>query len=316
MRTIKFDKGEEMPILGLGTWKSGEGEVYRAVKEAVKIGYRHIDCAAIYGNEEEIGQAFIDLFEAGEVRREDLWVTSKLWNDSHKKEHVELALRKTLSDLRLDYIDLYLIHWPVAIKKGVGFPQQGEDFHSLEEVPLLETWEAMIQLKEKGLAGHIGVSNFNIPKLKHLSSESSQKPEMNQVEMHPLLAQTNLVEFSRSSGIPLTAYSPLGSNDRPERIRGNRPVLLENEVVKDIADQHGVTPAQILIAFQIHRGVAVIPKSVNKSRIKENFEAAEVHLTPSDMERLIDLDEEMRYIDGTTWTPEYSPNTLESLWEK
>ncbi len=187
MRTIKFRKGDEMPMLGLGTWKSKEGEVYQAVKDAVRVGYRHIDCAAIYGNEAEIGQAISELIKSGEVKRDQLWITSKVWNDSHKKEHVEPALKKTMSDLQLDYLDLYLMHWPVAIKKGVGFPRSSDDFLSLDDVPLLETWDAMIDLKGKGLIRHIGVSNFNIPKLKHLSADSRQKPEMNQIEMHPFL---------------------------------------------------------------------------------------------------------------------------------
>ncbi len=316
MRTIRFSQGDTMPILGLGTWKSGEREVYQAVIDAVNAGYRHIDCAAIYGNEAEIGEALSELFQSGVVERDELWITSKLWNDSHKKEHVQPAIEKTLKDLQLDFVDLYLIHWPVAIRHGLTYPSKGDDFHDLADVPLLETWNAMIELKKKGLAKHIGVSNFNIPKLNHLSESSAHKPEMNQVEMHPLLAQKELVEYSRSSGIPLTAYSPLGSNDRPQRNKDSHPVLLENEVIREIADQHEVTPAQVLIAFQIHRGVAVIPKSVNKSRIEENFKAAEVTLTPQDMEKILGLDQHLRYIDGTTWTIEGSPNTLESLWEK
>ncbi len=316
MKTIQFSNGDEMPVLGLGTWKSGEGEVYRAVQESVRSGYRHIDCAAIYGNEAEIGQAIADLIDSGEINRDDLWITSKLWNDSHKREHVFPALQKTLNDLRLEYLDLYLIHWPVAIRHGIGYPKTKEEFVSLEEVPLLETWEAMILLQRNGLARHIGVSNFNVPKIKHLIAESDHKPEMNQVEMHPYLTQNELVAFSRSSGIPLTAYSPLGSRDRPERIRGNRPELLDNETVKAIADQHNISPAQVLIAFILQRGVAVIPKSVHKARIKENLAAAQITLRDEDVKQLLDLNQNMRYIDGGTWTIPGSPNTLDSLWNQ
>lgn len=316
MRTITFKNGDEMPILGLGTWKSEEGEVYRAVQEAIRAGYRHIDCAFNYGNEAEIGQAIADLIAAGEIKREELWITSKLWNDSHRKEHVLPAIQRSLKDLQLDYLDLYLIHWPVAIKHGVGFPKSADEFVSLEEVPLLHTWEAMIDLQKRGLSAHIGVSNFNVPKIKHLTSKSGFQPEMNQVEMHPYLTQTVLVDFARKAGIGLTAYSPLGSNDRPERIRGNRPVLMEDEVVVAIANRHGISPAQVLIAFLIHRGVAAIPKSANKERIKQNLESLQVKLTSEDMERLLGLNQNLRYIDGTTWTVPGSPNTLESLWKQ
>ncbi len=316
MQSIKFKNGDEMPILGLGTWKSREGEVYRAVQEAIRVGYRHIDCAFNYGNEKEIGQAIADMISAGEIRREELWITSKLWNDSHRREHVLPAIQGALADLQLEYLDLYLIHWPVAIKHGVGFPKSASEFVSLEEVPLIETWEAMIDLHGQGLARHIGVSNFNVPKIKHLTTESGFQPEMIQVEMHPYLTQTELVDYARSAGIGLTAYSPLGSNDRPERIRGNRPVLLENEVVVAIAKAHDVTPAQVLIAFLNHRGVAAIPKSANKERIRQNLESTKVSLSESDMKQLLDLNQNLRYIDGSTWTVPGSPNTLESLWEK
>src|SRR5690606_10014190 len=171
----------------------------------------------------------------------------------------------------MDYLDLYLIHWPVALKHGVGFPKSAAEFGSLEDVRLLETWNAMIERKRSGLARHVGVANFNELKLMHLTESNVEKPEMNQVEMHPYLTQAELVDYARSAGIGLTAYSPLGSNDRPERIRGNRPVLLENEVVVAIAKAHDVTPAQVLIAFLNHRGVAAIPKSANKERIRQNL---------------------------------------------
>jgi len=146
-----------MPALGLGTWKSDPGEVYKAVREAIKMGYRHIDCAMIYQNEAEIGQAFSDAFKDGDVKREELWITSKLWNNAHIKDDVQPALENTLKDLQLDYLDLYLIHWPVALKPGVGFPSSEDDFLSLKEVPTAVTWSGMEECKKVGLAKHIGV---------------------------------------------------------------------------------------------------------------------------------------------------------------
>lgn len=305
-----------MPLLGLGTWKSSPGQVYDAVKEAIRIGYRYIDCAAIYKNEKEVGQAVADLISDGVVRREDLWITSKLWNDSHRKEDVLPAFERTLKDLQLEYLDLYLMHWPIAIRKGIEFPRNREDYISLEEIPLLETWNAMIPLKKEGLVRHLGVSNFNVPKLKHLLENSSVKPEMNQVEMHPYLVQKDLVDFAGIHDIYLTAYSPLGSGDRPTAQKDDLPVLLKNETIRKLATQKEVTPAQILIAFQLRRNIAVIPKSVHPRRIRENYEAGHVSLTVEDVLALEGLDEGMRYLNGSVWTREGSPYTYQSLWEE
>ena len=239
-----------MPILGLGTWKSEPGEVYDAIRTAIKVGYRHFDCAAIYGNEAEIGQAFSDAMKAGDVERESLWVTSKLWNNAHLKADVEPALRQTLSDLQLDYLDLYLVHWPVAHKPEAQFPRDGSAFLNNEEAPITETWEAMQACQQKGLAQHIGVSNFNIQKLKEAQSVGGQQPEMNQVELHPLLAQNDLVEFCKDNGVHLTAYSPLGSRDRhPAMKAAEEPDLFQNPTLNRVADEHGVHPAQILIKW-------------------------------------------------------------------
>jgi alcohol dehydrogenase (NADP+) len=187
MRTLTFQNNDKMPALGLGTWKSAPGDVKKAVIEAIKIGYRHIDCAAIYGNEKEIGEAFTECFEIGIVKREELWVTSKLWNDSHKAEDVRPALEKTLSDLGLDYLDLYLMHWPVAFRKGIVFPENDEGYIPLSEVPIAETWRAMQDVQKIGLTKHIGTSNFSSKKLQHLIDLGGQGPEMNQVELHPYL---------------------------------------------------------------------------------------------------------------------------------
>ena len=304
-----------MPILGLGTWKSAPGEVYDAVKVALETGYRHIDCAPIYGNEPEVGRGLTESFEAGVASREDVWITSKLWNDAHAPEDVRPALRQTLSDLQIDTIDLFLIHWPVALKKGTQLPQSPSDFVSLDEVPITETWAAMEELVDDGLTRHIGVSNFNIPKLQTLLDTADHPPEMNQIELHPYLQQTDMVEFARENDVHLTAYSPLGSKDRPAGMKSDdEPILLDDPTIAEIADAHDATPAQVLIRWAIHRGTAVIPKSVDAGRIKENLAAADVHLTDADMEQIATLDRQRRYVDGKFWAMEGSPYTLEQIW--
>ena len=304
-----------MPILGLGTWKSAPGEVYDAVKVALEAGYRHIDCAPIYGNEPEVGRGLTESFEAGVASREDVWITSKLWNNAHAPEDVRPALRQTLSDLQIDTIDLFLIHWPVALKKGTQLPQSPSDFVSLDEVPITETWAAMEELVDDGLTRHIGVSNFNIPKLQTLLDTADHPPEMNQIELHPYLQQTDMVEFARENDVHLTAYSPLGSKDRPAGMKSDdEPILLDDPTIAEIADAHDATPAQVLIRWAIHRGTAVIPKSVDAGRIKENLAAADVHLTDADMEQIATLDRQRRYVDGEFWAMEGSPYTLEQIW--
>lgn len=315
MKTLQFRNGDKMPAFGLGTWKSNPGEVYTAVKEAIKTGYRHIDCAPIYGNEKEVGKALTECFEEGIVTRADLWITSKLWNDSHAAEDVEPALKKTLSDLQIEYLDLFLIHWPVAIKKGVSMAEKASDFFSLKEIPLAVTWSAMEEVHKKGLTAHIGVSNFNIDNLRSLSAECSVKPEMNQIEMHPYLQQQKMVDFCKKEGILLTAYSPLGSKDRPSALKAdNEPLLLEDPTIIKIAKDKGVSPAQVLIAWSLNRDIAVIPKSVNPERIRQNYEAADIKLSEQEMQEIAGLDRGLRYVTGTFWVVEEGPYTLESLW--
>ncbi|MEQ8238434.1 MAG: aldo/keto reductase [Cyclobacteriaceae bacterium] len=313
MKEITFLNNDKMPIVGLGTWKSEPGEVYKAVRAAIKIGFRHIDCAPLYGNEKEIGYALKDAMAENEVAREDLWITSKLWNSSHLPNQVRPALEKTLADLQLDYLDLYLMHWPVAFKEGVVFAQKTEEFLTPEEAPITETWKAMEDCVAHELVKHIGVSNFNITKLKEIKGVANILPAMNQVELHPFLPQQDLVDYCKSNQIHLTAYSPFGSLDRQTK-KEDEPRLFENDTVKKIAESHNCTPAQVLIAFAIARGISVIPKSVNPQRLQQNFEAASIELRHDELTELLDQPK-YRFIDGTFFTFEGSPYSLNDLWE-
>lgn len=317
MKTLKFANNDQMPALGLGTWKSDKGEVYNAVREAIKIGYRHIDCAHVYGNEAEIGQALTDAIDAGDVTRPELWITSKLWNNSHREEQVLPALKQTLKDLHLDYLDLYLVHWPVVIKDDVLFPSKGDEMIALSVTPIAETWKGMESCHDLGLAKHIGVSNFSVAKLKSLLEVAKVKPEMNQVELHPVLQQQNLFNYCKEEGIFLTGYSPLGSPDRAPQLKvDDEPNLLNDPTIQAVADKHKVSTAQVLIQWAIARGTSVIPKSVNPVRLKQNFDATELNLSQQDMDDIAAMDRHYRYVKGQFWAVEGSPYTVENLWDE
>ncbi|SHN08043.1 alcohol dehydrogenase (NADP+) [Cyclobacterium lianum] len=316
MKSLKLANGDLMPALGLGTWKSRPNEVFDAVLHALKTGYRHIDCAQIYKNESEIGKALHKALSEGWVKREELWITSKLWNDSHLSADVRPAMERTLRDLQLDYVDLYLVHWPVAIKKGVDFPSGSGDFLSYEQAPLPETWKAMEALWDQKLARHIGVSNFHTKKLQEIQKNARIQPEVNQVELHPYLPQERLKTFCDQNGILLTGYGPLGAAYRVANSEVDHPLLLEDTDLKKIARKHGATVAQVVLAWALERGTSVVPKSVNPLRIEENFAALKVKLDAADMQVIKALKGPFRYTPGPAWVENGSPYAYSDLWEE
>ncbi|KAL1505964.1 hypothetical protein ABEB36_005407 [Hypothenemus hampei] len=288
--TVTLNNGLKIPIFGLGTWKSKPGEVEQAVKDAIDIGYRHIDCAYVYGNEKEVGAALAAKFADGTVKREDIWITSKLWNSYHRPDLVEKNLRITLQDLQLEYLDLYLIHWPTGYKEdGENFPKDAAGNIIFSDVDYLDTWKAMEAVQKKGLVRTIGLSNFNKAQITRVFENATIKPSVLQIECHPYLNQSRLIEFARSKDLAITAYSPLGSPDRPWAQPGD-PQLLEDPKLVDLAKKYKKSPAQILLRYQIDRGVITIPKSVTKSRIQQNFDIFDFKLAQEDIAYLNTFD--------------------------
>ena len=315
MKTFTLNDGNAMPAFGLGTWKSKPGLVTQAVKEALKVGYRHIDAAWIYQNETEVGQGIRESIETGVLSRKDLFATSKLWNTFHKPEDVETGCQETLTALGLDYLDLYLMHWPIAFRPGKPDHKEPDDFLSLDELPISKTFEAMVQLRDKGMVKSVGVSNCGISTLRKIIDQSGVVPAMNQVELHPYNPQNDLLKYCEEKGIRLTAYSPLGSGDRPDSMKQkDEPPLLENDTVKSVAEKEDLTPAQLLIAWAIDRGTVVIPKSTNPGRIAENFAAAEHNLSAEARDALNNIGIQHRFVNVDSWLIPGVTYTGDSFW--
>ena len=317
--------GKSMPTVGLGLWKIDPGAVADAVYQAIKVGYRHLDSAADYGNEKEVGEGIALAINDGLCSRDELWVTSKLWNTYHRREHVEAACRKSLEDLGLDYFDLYLVHFPIALSyvdfndryppEWIFDPEAENPGMRLDAVPLSETWGAMEKLVEVGLCRQIGICNYSTSLVHDLMSYARIKPAMLQVESHPYHTQEALLRTAQQYGIAVTAFSPLGalSYVSLDMATANDSVLTAPVVVA-AAQRIGATAAQVVLRWGIQRGTAVIPKTSNPQRLVENLHLSELSLNEDEMAAISALNQNRRFNDPGHFC-EAAFNTFHSIYD-
>ena len=312
--------GAQMPAIGLGTFGSDHVsavEIAAAVEGAAAVGYRHFDCASVYSNEHQIGYALQQVWRSG-IKREELWITSKLWNDKHGENDVIPSCKQSLADLRLDYVDLYLVHWPFPNfhPPGCDVTSRSKSAKPYIHDGFMKTWRKMEELVDLGLVRHIGTSNMTIPKLKLLLRDARIKPTVNQMELHPHFQQPELFDFVRSNGIVPVGYSPIGSPARPERDRtpeDSSPT--QDPVIVRIANRLGVHPAIVCIKWAVQRGQVPIPFSVKRNQYLNSLEGVVSEpLTEYDMREISAIDRNCRLIKGQVFLWKEG-QSWEDLWD-
>jgi alcohol dehydrogenase (NADP+) len=312
--------GAAMPAIGLGTFGSDRvspEEIAGAVRGAVAVGYRHLDCASVYGNENRIGTALGEIFRGG-IRRDELWIASKLWNDKHSETDVIPSCKKSLADLGLDYLDMYLVHWPFPNfhPPGCSVGSRSPDSRPYIHENFMRTWRQMEKLVDLGLVRHIGTSNMTIPKLKLLLRDARIKPAVNEMELHPHFQQPELFEFVRANWIEPIGYSPVGSPNRPDRDRtSDDTVDTEDPVIVSIAQRLGVHPAVVCVKWAVQRGQTPIPLSSKRRNYLANLQSTiSAPLTDADMQAIAGIDKNCRLIKGQVflWRANQS---WEDLWD-
>ncbi|MGI5900736.1 MAG: aldo/keto reductase [Christensenellales bacterium] len=312
--------GAKLPGIGLGTFGSdsyGGEEIASAVGEALRVGYRYIDCAACYGNEDLIGHVLDEAIKGG-LPRGELFILSKLWNDMHSPKDVAKACRKTLKDLKQDYLDCYLVHWPFPNYHAAGCDGDARNPDSRPYIhdEFMETWQAMEKLVSEGLVRHIGTSNVTIPKLRLILRDAKVKPAVNEMELHPCFQQGELYQFCVDHGIQPIGYSPIGSPRRPERDRTPEDIVdIEEAAVVEIAEAHGIHPALVCLKWASQRGQVPIPFSTNRKNYLSNLRSiTEDPLSREEMERMRSVERNCRLIKGQVFLWEGAGSWLD-LWD-